>query len=137
MGMKYILAVDDSPTILKMIQEMLATDNITVKTCVNGEDAKRLLQHENFDLVISDEEMPKMTGSELAEWFRTRGGNTTTPFVIVSGKNDSQLFGDLMSKNFINAMFPKPFQFQSFINVIYTLLGIQNNPAFKASRKKN
>ena len=112
-------------------------ENIAVEICNNGAEAKKLIERQKFDLIISDEEMPLLTGSELAEWFRTEGGNTTTPFVIVSGKQDSQLFGNLMSKNLINVMIPKPFQYLPFINIIYTLLGIQNDPAFKTSRKKN
>ena len=137
MDKKHILVVDDSPTVLKLAQDLLAVDCFVVETCKNGEEAKTLIQQKEFDLIISDEEMPLVNGSELVEWFRTSFANTTTPFVIMSSKNDSPLFAKLLSKKFINAMFPKPFQYPAFVSIVYGLLGIQDISVLKKSQVKN
>lgn len=137
MEKKHILVVDYSPTDLQATRELLTAENIAVEICGNGAEARRLIRQQKFDLIISDQDMPLMTGSQLVEWLRTEGGDTTTPFVMLSGKRDPRLFGDLMSRKLITGVFPKPFRHPVLKNIVYTLLGIENDPAFKTGRWRN
>jgi two-component system chemotaxis response regulator CheY len=132
---KHILVVDDSPTTLKLVCELLKNDGSRLTTCSNGEEARYQLLMHNFDLIISDEEMPKLKGSELARWLRTEVGNTELPFILMTGKNDPHLFAELLSKKFITVMFPKPFQHLTFLNMVNNLLGIQKDVSLKKSHK--
>ena len=92
--------------------------NYSITTRNDGLEAQELLKEEAFDLVICDEEMPKMNGSQLAGWMRGQTRHQDTPFILSSGKNDPELFGNLRRHNIINAYLPKPFSGNAFIQLV-------------------
>lgn len=67
-----ILLVDDAPQIRKVISEGLVSEGYVVQTAVDGLDALRKLRAELPGLIISDLNMPRMTGLELLEVMRKR-----------------------------------------------------------------
>ncbi len=69
--MKYaILVVDDEPGQRQFISGALREYEII--TAANGEEASQLLLHRSFSLVVTDERMPKMSGTELIRWMHSR-----------------------------------------------------------------
>jgi PAS domain S-box-containing protein len=62
-----VLAVDDDRLVLFNTTAMLEDLGHTVVEAVSGEEALQLLQQEGFDLVITDQSMPRMTGVQLME----------------------------------------------------------------------
>ncbi len=69
--MKYtILVVDDEPGQRQFISGALREYEII--TAANGKEATQLLSHRSFNLVITDERMPKMSGIELIRWMASR-----------------------------------------------------------------
>ena len=60
-----ILLVEDDETFRSLLQTILADDGHEVVTAVDGLNGLRLLQQENFDLVVTDLKMPGKTGLEL------------------------------------------------------------------------
>lgn len=60
-----ILIVDDEPHILKALKRTLLDEPYETVTTASGEDALELVQRYRFKVVISDERMPGMYGSEL------------------------------------------------------------------------
>ena len=60
-----ILAVDDSPDTLELLQRHLGSAGHTVMTARSGEEAVRMLEETAFDLVITDLKMPAMDGLDL------------------------------------------------------------------------
>jgi CheY-like chemotaxis protein len=81
-----ILIVDDQEIIRQLIAEMLEADGHFVVPVADGADALRRLASEHWDLVISDQSMPTMTGSQIAAEMRRRGFNA--PFILLSGFGD-------------------------------------------------
>jgi two-component system chemotaxis sensor kinase CheA len=84
---KCLLLVDDSPFFLNMLAPMLVAAGYQVITANNGQEALTMCgkASEKFDAVVSDIEMPGMTGYELAAQLRTMGGKwTTIPIVALS-----------------------------------------------------
>lgn len=63
--MKKLLAVDDHKDILFTLRAIGELADFNVTTCDNGIEALKLLENENFDLVIVDYYMPEMNGLEL------------------------------------------------------------------------
>jgi CheY-like chemotaxis protein len=59
--------VDDSEFHLSNFKEYLEMEGFTVTTAVNGKDALALLKKENFDLLVTDNNMPFIKGIELLE----------------------------------------------------------------------
>ena len=61
-----ILAVDDEPKNLKLIEAYLEDDDFEIITAANGKEGwNELTSGQNFDLVLLDRMMPEMNGMEL------------------------------------------------------------------------
>ncbi|HEX4272783.1 MAG TPA: response regulator, partial [Rhizomicrobium sp.] len=65
-----VLAVDDDRLVLFNTTAMLEDLGHSVMEAVSGEDALDLLRQHKFDLVITDQAMPRMTGMQLIEAIR-------------------------------------------------------------------
>lgn len=90
-----ILVVDDEPDMLDFI-ERVTRRRFDVTRCANGEDALALLAEREFDVLITDHKMPRMTGLELLERLADRyprmvrvllSGYTDVPEVHRAGAN--------------------------------------------------
>lgn len=79
-----ILVVDDSITTRTLEQSILEAHGFRVKVAVNGLDALELLQHEPFDLVITDVQMPEMDGLELLASIKADPALAATPVIVVT-----------------------------------------------------
>ncbi|MBW1988135.1 MAG: hybrid sensor histidine kinase/response regulator [Deltaproteobacteria bacterium] len=79
-----ILVVDDSITSRTLVKNILEAAGYQVKTAVNGQEALELVTKEAFDAVVSDVEMPRMTGLELTESIRAHAEKADTPVVLVT-----------------------------------------------------
>jgi len=80
-----ILVVDDEPDMLDFI-ERVTRRRFDVTRCANGEDALALLAEGAFDVLITDQKMPRMTGLELLERLADR--YPTMVRVLLSGYTD-------------------------------------------------
>ncbi len=67
-----ILVVDDEPLVCDAVKMMLDFDGHVVKTARSGRDALAMLEKDQFDVVITDFEMPGMKGDELAVAIKAR-----------------------------------------------------------------
>jgi DNA-binding response OmpR family regulator len=82
--MARILVVDDDRNQLENVQDWLQHEHHTVETAESGEQAEELLKAYQYDLLIFDWSMPRMTGVELLKRFRTSGG--VTPVMMLTGR---------------------------------------------------
>jgi len=81
---KSILVAEDSITSRMLIQNILESAGYKVQTAVDGYDAFSLFKSEEFDLVVSDVEMPRMTGFELTSQIRSHSTGSETPVIIIT-----------------------------------------------------
>ena len=65
-----ILVVDDDPDTRQLSVDVLVSSDFEVLATVDGADAWAALRAKHFDLVITDNKMPRMTGIELIEKLR-------------------------------------------------------------------
>lgn len=79
-----VLVVDDSITTRTMEKNILETNDYEVVVAVSGFDALEKLNAGRFDLMVSDVEMPGMTGFELTKKVRQREDTRDLPVIIVS-----------------------------------------------------
>ena len=79
-----VLAVDDDPLVLANTAALLEYLGHTVDLAISGEDAlEQVTRNPSIDLVVTDQLMPRMTGSQLAA--RVRLAAPDMPILIVSG----------------------------------------------------
>ena len=81
---KSILVVEDSITSRMLLKNILESAGYEVQTAVDGADAWSTLKTANFDLVVSDVEMPRMDGFELTAKIRSQEDLKSIPVVIVT-----------------------------------------------------
>ena len=79
-----ILLVDDSISIRKFVGQMLEKARFEVITANDGAEALRQLGEHTVDLVITDLEMPRVSGYELIEDLRARAATRTVPVVVLT-----------------------------------------------------
>lgn len=79
-----ILVVEDSITARTLLKNILESAGYRVKTAVDGVDALTLLGTEDFDMVVSDVDMPRMNGFELTGRIRASRNLTDLPVVLVT-----------------------------------------------------
>jgi len=83
---KRVLLVDDSPFFRNLLTPLLTVSGYHVTTAENAEEALRLQEMgEEFDVIISDIEMPGMNGFDFAASLRRDGNRwSNTPFIALS-----------------------------------------------------
>ncbi|MDD5614596.1 MAG: hybrid sensor histidine kinase/response regulator [Candidatus Methanoperedens sp.] len=80
-----ILEVDDSITARTLLKNILESAGYDVKTAVDGVDAFSTLQTQEFDLIVSDLDMPRMNGFDLTSKIRNDRKLSELPVVLVTG----------------------------------------------------
>lgn len=83
-GRKHVLVAEDSITSRMLLRNILEAAGYYVRTAVDGADAFAVLKTEDFDLVVSDVEMPRLNGFELTEKIRSDSRLAEMPVVLVT-----------------------------------------------------
>jgi DNA-binding response OmpR family regulator len=86
-GKKRILAVDDDPTAVAALRQILTQRGYEVTTAISGEDALALLADQSFDLAILDVVMPGMSGYELCRHIRKDERTLDLPVIFLTAKS--------------------------------------------------
>ena len=80
--MAKILIVEDDELFVLALTTILESNGHSVTSAGNGKQAIAELQKGTFDCILSDLQMPVMTGFELIKWVRA---NLNTPFIMMTG----------------------------------------------------
>jgi DNA-binding NtrC family response regulator len=125
MGPSRVLVVDDDPDILSSLASLLGERlgaSFEVMTAGSAGEAKRRIEEgERFDLVLTDEQMPGMRGTELLTWLRA--SQPATARALMSGQLRSDAAGALSRKAGAEAFFAKPFDIDAMLRAVRGLLG--------------
>ena len=89
--MRSILAVDDSPSMRKMFFFTLTGAGFKVVEAVDGVDALEKAQTENIDLVLADQNMPRLDGIGLTRKLREDPKFQGTPILILTTESSDQM----------------------------------------------
>lgn len=82
-----ILVADDSPTTRAVLRNVFTAAGYVVTTATDGVDALERLAVQNFDLVVSDVEMPRLTGFDLTRRVKSKYG---LPVILVTGRENEE-----------------------------------------------
>jgi two-component system chemotaxis sensor kinase CheA len=80
-----VLVVEDSITSRTLLKNILESSGYLVKTAIDGSDALSVLKTEEFDIVVSDVEMPRMDGFGLTAAIRSDKKLAELPVILVTG----------------------------------------------------
>jgi len=121
-GTARVLIVDDEPSILDLLTEMLSSDGMDVVTALDGEEALGRLAEESFDVIISDFRMPRMTGRELYNAACKRAPGIGRRFVFISGEMDPVTKREFIRETGVPVI-SKPFRADVVRRVVRETLG--------------
>jgi CheY-like chemotaxis protein len=80
------LVVDDSMLIRYTVCRSLEERGFTVESATNGLEALQILSRTKPDLIVTDMQMPKMSGSELITALKKNPETAKIPIIIVAGR---------------------------------------------------
>lgn len=109
MDEKRILFVEDSPTMRRIIQNSLQKIGVSqITEAENGVDALEKLQKQDFDMMMTDWNMPEMNGKELVEHVRHIDKYRRMPILMVTTRGMEE---DVVTaiKLGVNGYIVKPF----------------------------
>jgi DNA-binding response OmpR family regulator len=127
MGSKLLLA-DDSITIQKVVELVLADEGFEIKAVNNGEEALHVIRSFKPDIVLADIDMPKINGYQLCEKIKTHSETKDIPVILLSGAFEP-VDEDLVKQVKADGYIIKPFESQELLNKINSTI----NPSSKQS----
>ncbi len=86
---KSILIVDDDPTMVRMIKNLLS-EKYKVYMANSGMNAITLLVKNKVDLILLDYEMPVVDGAQVLEMIRSEPATMDTPVIMLTAKDDKE-----------------------------------------------
>ncbi len=128
-----ILLVEDDPHFLGAVTDVLTEQGWKVTGAPDGKKAREIINVSSpFDLIISDTQMPHLTGIELLQWVQS---NKPTPFVLMTGFSlvmETKKAHDLGASDFLL----KPFETHDLLDMVKRLCGHKLNHE-KPEKKKS
>lgn len=112
-----MLLADDSITIQKVVELVLAEEGFEIQAVNNGEEALAAIETFKPDVVLADIEMPKMNGYQLCEKLKAHPVTKNVPVILLSGAFepiDEELARHVKADSFV----VKPFESQELISKI-------------------
>jgi two-component system chemotaxis response regulator CheY len=88
--MMRILAVDDSASMREMVRIALTGAGFDVTAAIDGHDALSIARQMDFDLVLSDVNMPRMDGISLIRALRAETAYRHTPILMLTTESSSE-----------------------------------------------
>lgn len=113
-----ILAVDDDPSILDLMRDILAGEGYDVLLAQNGAEALRVLDGNRPCLVLLDMRMPVVDGWGFARAMKERG--LRYPVVVVTAAENARMWAGEIGAD---AYLAKPFQLAELLKVVERFCG--------------
>jgi DNA-binding NtrC family response regulator len=125
-----ILVVDDETVIRTMIKRSLELQlKADIVLASNGLMASEFIAQDSFDLIISDMQMPLMTGLDLYEWTRIHSPQMTDHFFIISGDLGSVTAAEELNRYGVQVV-RKPFLMGTLMNTVIQHLPMERSAEF-------
>ena len=117
-----VLLVDDTADTLETFAYLLQNEGAEVSSAQNGVAALRLVDANDFDLIISDIGMPQMNGYDLLAEVRRRPRGRAVPAIALTGYGRPQDVRQALDAGF-QAHVDKPVNFEAMRGVMEAVLG--------------
>ncbi|MEJ2683084.1 MAG: response regulator [Candidatus Sulfobium sp.] len=116
-----LLLADDSITIQKVVELVLAEEDFEIKSVSNGEDALEAVDTFSPDIMLADVDMPKMNGYQLCEKIKQDPRTSHVPVILLAGAFEP-IDDELAEKVGADDSIIKPFESQELISKLNAVL---------------
>jgi len=115
--LKKVMTVDDSPTVLKVLNIALTGAGYQVVEANDGQEAINKLTETDVDLLVTDLNMPHMDGVELIKQVRQKPGNRFMPIIMLTAEAQCEMKA-AGKKAGASGWITKPFRPEQLLSVI-------------------
>ncbi len=121
--------VDDSITVREVEREMLLSRGYQVEVAIDGQEAWNAIRSDvDFDLVVTDIDMPRMNGFELVQLIKEDPVLTAIPVIIVSYKDREEDREKGLEVGADYYLTKGSFQDEMLVDAVRDLIGEANEP---------
>ena len=103
-----VLVVDDEPGILSALKRVLRRDGYEILAASSAKEGLRILGDHDVQVILSDQRMPEMSGTEFLS--RVRDLYPETIRIILSGYTDLESIADAINRGSIYKFLTKPWE---------------------------
>ena len=121
--MARILVADDDAHTVRLLSMWLARNGHEVLEACDGQAARDVLSKTQVDLVVSDVNMPRLSGLQLVEWVRSEISESL-PMVMLTSRCDQASMAAQLGQHGV-CVLPKPFSPSRLVVEIERLLSVQ------------
>ncbi len=119
---KTILAVDDSASIRKMVQFTLKGAGYDVVEAVDGQDGLERARNQQVNLVLTDQNMPRMDGLTLIRSLRSMQEYKNVPILVLTTESSGEMKAKGRAAG-ATGWLVKPFAPQGLVDVVKKVIG--------------
>ena len=119
---KIVLTVDDSASIRQMVSFTLKSAGYEVVEAVDGEDGLNKAKLKSVNLVLTDQNMPKMDGITLIKSLRTLPQYRSTPILMLTTESSDAMKSAGKAAG-ATGWLVKPFDPQKLLEVVKKVIG--------------
>jgi diguanylate cyclase (GGDEF)-like protein/PAS domain S-box-containing protein len=105
-GDNHLLLVDDEPSILAALRRLLRREGYEIFTAASGTEALELLAREKIQVIVSDQRMPGMSGTDFLSYVKAMYPKTVR--IVLSGYADITAVTEAINQGAIYKFFSKP-----------------------------
>lgn len=117
-----ILTVDDSASIRLTTRVALSNAGYTVTEAVDGLDGIAKLGSQQFDLIVTDLNMPNMDGLTMIRELRKLPAHTGVPVIFLTTESDAEMKSQAKAAG-ATGWLTKPFDPDSLVKIVRKVLG--------------
>jgi cyclic di-GMP phosphodiesterase len=110
-----VLAIDDDPGISRLVNDKLSAEGFSCVSHSSAEDALAALETKTFDIIITDLQMPGMSGLELIE--EARKQHSRSAYLVITGVDDIHVGIDAMKRG-ADDYLVKPFRLDALVSSV-------------------
>ena len=119
---KNVLVVDDDPILLKIAEDMLGRKGVSCTTCMNFQEVVAALGQSDYDMVLTDVQMPDTDGFALLRLLRISdiGNSKTIPIAVMTARGDSNT--EIYEKEGFVGCIHKPFNIHALLTFLSSVM---------------
>lgn len=127
-----VLLCDDEVHILRAAEIKLTRSGFEVQCAFDGQEAWEIVERWRPDALVTDLQMPRVDGLELARRVRGNPATSGLPIVLLTAKGFEAPFAEAARELGIAAVIPKPFSTKELIRLLENLLESAGGAAAQA-----
>ena len=119
---KSILVAEDNPALAIVVRFHLERAGFKVTVATDGAEAWELLQAQAFDVVVTDQQMPGLSGAELCQRMRQDPRWDDLPVVMLTAKGLEMELRWVRDELKVRNVLPKPFSLRELVETVENCL---------------